>query len=50
MLNHANMQAFLDEEQNLINGNRLDLNVLQVNIGFHDPSHPFTQWFGGVQG
>ncbi len=38
---HENMQGFLDEERNLLNGKRVYPEVKVVDIDFRDRRHPF---------
>ncbi len=40
----GNMQDFLDEEKNLINGEEVHLEVVDCNINFRDKFRPYVQW------
>ncbi|OLS14289.1 MAG: hypothetical protein RBG13Loki_2091 [Promethearchaeota archaeon CR_4] len=39
-----NMQEFLDEEKNIINGEVVRLEVVDCTINFRGKMHPFVQW------
>jgi hypothetical protein len=39
-----NLQMFLDEEINKINGKEVSLNIQHCTIQFRDETHPFVQW------
>ncbi len=39
-----NMQKFLDEEKNLINGEEVHLEVVDCTINFRDKLRPYVQW------
>lgn len=40
----GNMQDFLDEEKNLINGEEVHLEVVDCTINFRDKFRPYVQW------
>ncbi len=40
----GNMQDFLDEEKNLINGEEVRLEVIDCTINFRDKFRPYVQW------
>jgi hypothetical protein len=39
-----NLQGFLDEEANKVNGTRVTMDITFCSIGFREPLKPFVQW------